>query len=136
MKLWVKNTLHGLVPASRDDFDKRQSAKLKINEYYFVDVTKPRNIKHHQKFFVLMKICFNNQEMFKNKDDLREYLTKEAGYTREVETPKGIEIKALSISFASMDQIAFDKFYEKMIYQTMLFLGVGDETLIQEINSF
>ena len=137
MKVFVKRTLSGLIPCDRTEFDKLQDAKLKLNEVYEVEIKKPRNVKLHRKFFSLINRTFENQETFEFVDDLREYLTIKAGFYRKVIMPNGYEqIKAKSISFASMDEIEFNDLYDKVVSQVLLLLDIENEDLMQALSEY
>ncbi len=74
--------------------------------------TRPRNPGHHRKFFALLDVVFQTQSKFATKDDLLDALKIALGHhmtwrvgSREILRPK-------SISFAAMDQTAFESFYD------------------------
>lgn len=111
--------------------------KLKAGEQYFFDVKKSRNIKFHRKFFALMKLVFDNQEAYTNIEHLRNDLTIAAGYYTEGLNLKGESIKrANSISFASMDELEFNKFYEAVMNQVMHYLNITEEQVKQYIMQY
>jgi len=136
MKIYVKKTISGLVPASRNEFDKLQDAKLKMGEFYEVEIKKKRNVKFHRKLFALFNICFENQEQFETLEDLRAWITIKAGYYKEIKTPTGVFYMPKSISFSKMDDIEFEEYYNKCIIVVMKFIGVERMELIEEINQF
>lgn len=136
MKIFVKKTINGLAPASRTEFDKLQEAKLKLGEYYEVEIKKPRNVGHHRKFFALINICFDNQDKFDDIEDMRSWITMKAGWRKKIETPTGFFYRAKSISFSSMDQTEFEDYYNKCIVVVLNWLGVDREDLMDEINQF
>lgn len=136
MKIFVQKTPIGLIPVSTSDFDNLQIAKLKEGEIYQVELKKPRNIGFHNKFFSLLNACYENQEVFDNPESLRRYLTIKSGYYTTTLTDKGVFYDAKSISFSSMDQIEFEKFYDAFIFQVIEFLGCDENNLIEELNKF
>lgn len=136
MKIYCKKTYIGLIPASRNDFDLLQNSKLKDNEFYTVEVKKPRNVLFHRKYFSLLNICFENQEYFETAESLRHYLTMKAGYVNEIKTPDGSFFEPKSISFSSMDGIEFEKFYNASIDQVIKLIGVDKDDLINQILEF
>jgi hypothetical protein len=136
MKLFVIKSSIGLIPASGSEFDKLQEAKLKEGEMYEVEIRKPRNIDFHRKYFALINLCFENQETFNNADELRAFLTMKSGYFKRIETPTGTMYLPESISFAKMDNIAFEDFYNKSIQSVLDFLGCDKDDLIQQIATF
>lgn len=99
--------------------------KLKIGDEVEVEVKKTRNIRFHRKFFMMLKIVFDNQDVFEDVDFMREELTKAAGYYDAYKNHKGTMCyRAKSISFGSMDQDTFDDFYNaflKVVYDLWQF---------------
>lgn len=135
MKIFVKKTISGLVPCSRTEFDKLQEAKLKLGEFYEVEIKKKRNILFHRKYFALINICFDNQEIFESADELRYYIIMKAGFVKPIKTPTGIMYMPISINFASMDEIEFEKLYSASIDVVISLIGCTKEDLINEILS-
>ena len=137
MKLIVKKSYLGLVPASRGEFDKLELAKFVDGELYEVDIKKKRNIQFHRKFFALINICYENQEYYKDIDDLRKQLIIDAGFSREVVTHHGeIKTEALSLSFSSMDEIQFEDVYNKVLTEVMLLLDCDNESINEQLKNF
>ncbi len=136
MKIFVKKTLKGLIPASRNEFDKLQEAKLKLGEFYEVEIKKKRNVKFHRKFFALLNICFENQDHFLTIDELRHYLTMKAGFYTVVKTPDGEFYSPKSISFSKMDEVEFSDLYDKVFSQVLRLLGCDNEDLMNELKDF
>ena len=50
MKLFLRNTISGLVPLYPSDFDEKR--KLKLGWDYEADIVHPRNLGFHKKFMV------------------------------------------------------------------------------------
>ena len=99
------------------DSDYENSKKIKPNEIYEFEYKKPRNIKFHRKFFSLINLCYSNQDIFNNIEHLRKELIICAGhYDLVFDLDTGIQKKeAQSISFASMDEITFEKIYSDVL---------------------
>lgn len=136
MKAWVKKTLNGLLPASRTDEEKLQSAKLKLGEYYQIELKKPRNIRFHRKFFSLLNLAFDNQSDFNCIEDFRGWVTMRSGYYRKVPTPTGEYYTPKSISFSKMDQIEFNEFYDRVFSFILEYLGCEDEELYEQLKDY
>lgn len=137
MKLIVKKSYLGLVPASRGEFDKLELAKFVDGELYEVDIKKKRNIQFHRKFFALINICYENQEYYKDIEDLRKQLIIDAGFKREVVTHHGeIKTEALSLSFSSMDEIQFEDVYNRVLTEVMLLLDCDNESINEQFKNF
>jgi hypothetical protein len=104
----VKRSDNSFIAANDSDYD--NVLKIKSGETYKYIVTKPRNIKHHRKLFALFNLVYENQEQFKHLEDLRNELTKEAGYFEEYITLQGELIrKAKSISFIKLKLVHIAK---------------------------
>jgi len=119
------------------DSDFEQAKKIKVGEFYEFSYSMPRNYKFHKKFFALLELVYQNQEVYSNKDDLREDLTIEAGYFRLTENIKGQTVKrAKSISFAQMDEAEFSEFYSAIINVVVNWLKIDKEDLIDNIQQY
>jgi len=99
------------------DSDYELAKKIKPNEVYEYEFKKTRNIKFHRKFFALVNLCFSNQETFNNIEHLRKELIICAGHYELIfDLESGTQKKeALSISFASMDETAFNTLYNDVL---------------------
>jgi hypothetical protein len=133
MKLHVVKTQSGLKPCYNSDYD--IYSKIPLNEVFEIEYKKPRNYKFHKKYFGLLKLAFENQELFSNITDMREDVTIMAGFfeLRENKISGEITKKAKSISFAQMDEIEFSELYERTKDVICKWLGVTDESIEEEI---
>jgi hypothetical protein len=136
MKFIVRRTLSGLTPVYNSDKESLMDCKLKLGEDYEVEIRKPRNYKFHKKYMALINLCFENQDRFTEIDDLRYYLTMKAGFVKKIDTGKGTMILPKSISFSKMDDIEFDKLYQKTILTVCDFLEIEEGDLLNEILNF
>lgn len=135
MKLWLKNTLHGLIPLYPSDYEEKK--KLKIGQDYEANVIRPRNIGFHKKFFALLNIGFSNQDHFDNFEVYRAVKIMECGYYKTIKTERNREIYLPeSISFASMDADAFQKLYDIMVQRIISDLHISIEDIESEIINF
>ncbi|MDP9090306.1 MAG: DUF1367 family protein [Pseudomonadota bacterium] len=132
--LYLTRTVFGL--AATDDAGKEILRKIKVGKTVKAEITTPRNIKHHKKFFALLNTVWAATGDWASVDDLLIELKFNLGITREVVIRKTGEVVKLvgSISFASMDQQAFDLFYESAVRELCEMAG-GIETdhLRQEV---
>lgn len=82
-------------------------------------------------------MVFQNQEIYQNIDDLRHDLTVEAGYYREVVNVHGELIKrAKSISFAAMDQVEFDKYFDDVLNTIEKYFNFGKQEILENLQEF
>ena len=136
MKITLVKQLNGQFKVAYDS-DHEKAKKIKVNEFYEFEYKQPRNYRFHKKFFALLELVYQNQEIYTNKDDLREDLTIEAGYYRTYENIKGNTVKkANSISFAQMDEIEFSEFYNRVIDVIVKWLQIDKQDLIDNIQEY
>ena len=111
VKILVVRKLNGLYPT--DESGEAVIRKFASGEVISVEVTRPRNVAFHRKLFAMLNIVLENQDHFKSVDDLLELTKLRTGHCHTVLTKAG-EVKITdSISFAAMDQDAFNDFYQR-----------------------
>ena len=134
MKLFVRNTISGLVPLYPSDFD--QKRKLKLGQDYEVDIKNPRNVGFHRKFFALLNIGHENTSLDMPFDTYRKYITIKAGFYNAYTTPKGLFYDAVSISFSSMTQDEFEDVYSRVLDKVIEDIGVTKEEIQEQLINF
>lgn len=104
-----------------------------------IQVSVPRNIRHHRMFFALINLVFDAQReprLFPTHEALLDALKIAIGHVREVRGIRGeIYIVPDSISFGRMDNIAFREFFDaavRVIIEKIL-PGVDKRDLEQRI---
>ena len=127
MEIFAKKLANGaLVPASDADHDKL--TKIKANAIVRCEITQPRNVGFHRKFFVLVKLLFGIWEeacqpmkyrgiqVLPNIDKFRRDLTILAGrYTATYNLHGEVQLEAKSISFANMGQDEYEGLFSDVI---------------------
>ena len=137
MKAYLVWTGTYLKPAYNQDHDNIKQCKFKIGETYEIEVKKPRNIKYHKKYFALLNLVYENQEYFTDFESFREYIIVKSGYYIKTITAKGEFYKAKSISFASMDNVEFEKLFDSTLDVVIAeFIPLSKEEIKQEIANF
>jgi len=112
MKVLVKKEHGKLVPT--DEYSEEMISKM-TNTVYACEIKKERNMLFHRKFFAMIKLFFDNQEIFLNIDHFRAEMIKSAGYHESYINHKKVKVYVpKSISFASMDQHEFEKLYNSV----------------------
>jgi len=134
MKLLMRNTLSGLVPLYGSDFDEKR--KLKLGNDYIVEVTNPRNIGHHRKFFALLNVGHENTDLDMPFDTYRKYILMKAGYFKSYNTDKGVFYDAESISFANMPQDKFEEVYSRVLDKIIADLKCTSEEIEKQLINF
>jgi len=134
MKLFVKNTLSGLVPLYPADLEEKK--RLKLGTEYEVEIKHPRNIGFHKKFFALVNIGHQNTSLEMPFETYRRYVIMKAGYFKVYNTGKGSYYEAESISFANMDQIQFEEVYSRVLDIIIKDLGVSKDEIEETLINF
>lgn len=121
--------------AYESDYEKLK--KIKPLAMVKCEITQPRNIGFHRKFFALIKMVYQNQEHYNNSDDLREDLIVSAGfYETRVNFYGEEKQKAKSISFASMNQEEFDELYNRVLDEIVKHFHFDKQLIIDNIEQY
>ena len=134
MKLLMRNTISGLVPLYPSDMDEKR--KLKLGQDYVCEVTNPRNVGFHKKFFAMLNVGYENTKLDMPFDTYRKYLLMKAGYFVAYTTPKGVFYDARSISFAKMPQDEFEEVYSRVLDKVIEDIGLTNEEVEQALTNF
>jgi len=136
MKILVIKTHRGLMPVY--DSDLENYSKIALNEEFEIEYTKKRNVKFHRLYFSLLKLAFENQQDYRNLNDMRRDITITSGYYDEIVNKMTGEVYkvAKSISFANMENTEFSELYEKTKDTISKWLGISDENIENEIMQY
>ena len=134
-------TLRSLAPA--DDDAEAIVRSIGMGETVSVEVKRPRNLKHHLLFFALMNLVWQNSshDKYATVDDLVTEVKLVTGhYDRRIIQFEGKPYNVLtprSISFAAMDQVAFDAFFQRVCdwVSSDVLPGVTEAELRQELET-
>jgi len=119
------------------DTDLDNMKRIKAGEMVMCEVTKPRNIQFHRKFFALLNLVFHNQEIYMDVEDLRHDLTIEAGFFEYRVNLFGEEVKkAKSISFAKMDEFEFSSFYSAVLDTIVRCFHFDKQDIIDNVEQY
>lgn len=135
MELFLIKDHNGLFHPMNDN-DREKAAKIREGEDNLFTLKKIRNIRFHRKYFVLIKMAFENQDQYQDIDDFRYVMQMKAGYYKRIITDKGVTFLPKSIAFDKMDADEFESLYEavwKVLYNTFAF---ERELFEQELNQF
>lgn len=134
-KISLVRTLSGFKPAYDSDFETVK--KIKLNEPYEFEYKQPRNYRFLKKFFALVRMLYENQEIYTDSEHLREDLIIEAGYYVLSYNIHGEEIKrAKSISFANMTEEDFNKLYNSVIDVIVKYFHFDREEILLNIEQY
>ena len=134
MKLLCRNTISGLVPLYPADYDIKR--KLKLGQDYECDVTNPRNVGFHRKFFALLNIGHENTSLDMPFETYRKYMIVKAGFFKAYQTPKGLFYDPDSISFANMSQDEFEDVYSRVLDKIIEDIGSTSEEIEKQLANF
>jgi hypothetical protein len=135
MKIVLVKQLNGsFLPAYNSDYE--LAKKIKFGELREFETKRPRNLDFHKKCFALFNLVFENQDDFSNFDHLRKYLTMKAGYYTKINTPTGVIYEADSLSFASMNQDTFDKYYSDLLDVVTKLYGMERQDILDNLQEF
>ncbi len=124
MKVYLKRTLEGFKPANQEAVEAMR--KIKIGDVRAYNLVKPRNYLFLKKFFVMLKIVFENQDVFVNIDELLDRIKLDVGVVKQTKSWTGeISYKPGSISFAKMNNEGFELFYSNAIDCILMNLMTG-----------
>ena len=128
---WTGNAWQPCTMQAIEAFEGTKKGQTALLSYW-----KPRNIKHHRKLFALLNKVISSGGWDYDLDSLLHFVKLNAGYVALVFIPQIQEYIQVpkSISFASMSQDEFEKFYDKAIECCAQLLGVSRETLENEVN--
>ena len=129
------NSQGKIVPLYDSDYDTFKKAPR--NKEVQIEITQPRNIKFHRKFFALINMVFENQDVYSDLNAFRSDLTIEAGFYKEHVTFDGeVRITALSISFAKMDETEFSTLYSQFINTIIRIFGWDNDMIEENLESY
>lgn len=133
MTALFRKELSGLRPVNSIASDKM--AKLKLGDVVAIDVRKPRCLGHHRMYWALMQIVADNMEGDYSAEVVSDVIKLRTGHVTVVRTKRGEVFLPKSISFASMDQIAFNEFFDRAIKVVVadIIPGINSDALRQEV---
>ena len=136
MDFFCRVTPAGLVPL--DDMDWEQKKQLRLGSDVRVHITMPRNLRFHKKFMALLRLTLDNLP-----EDIQqsmhiysiEAMKIDLGYYDTVQVSGRNVVKLRSISFAKMDETAFERFYDLAVTDILnnYLQGADRNLLLQEV---
>lgn len=122
--------------AAADKASQEYIANLPTDMTLKAVITIPRNYEHLSKFFALLDVVYEQQEVYATRISFRAAITVALGHGETVMLPDGRTIIIpKSISFAKMDQTEFNEFYDgavRLILEKII-PGVNREELEREV---
>lgn len=133
--LMIKNMNQTLSCAYGSDLDKIK--RIKSGEIIECVIRRKRNAKFLRKFFALIQLCYDNQEVYDNIDFLRRDLIVAAGFYEQWYDHNGEEqIRAKSISFAAMEEDEFSDLYDRVLDQVCDIFDFDKQVVSDNLSDF
>lgn len=139
MEIHLVRTSLGLQAYADEDYE--QLRKIKVGSVVKASIVRPRNVKFHRKFFSLIRAawdCLTEQQRInlRSVETFREQLLITSGFSEPLYDLNGQKFleRAKSISFAKMDEPAFNEVYSKVL-DTILTIMVADGVSEDEFNN-
>lgn len=104
-----------------------------------VEMKQPRNPAHHAKFFALLNLIFKNQSHYRTQDEMLDAIKVYVGHCDFMYLRDGSTVaRPKSISFARMDQLAFNDFYGRVVDIVCQYIvpDLDKEDLKRELEAF
>lgn len=114
MKIYLIREGDKFRPVSEEDLQNLK--RVKEGQIIYVDYKKPRNPLFHNKFMSMVRVVYSNQEKYTDIVHVLNAFKIGTGHYSVMYLEGGIEVRIPnSISFAAMDEIAFNEFYDKAV---------------------
>ena len=139
MEIHLVRTSLGLQAYGDEDYELLR--KIKIGSVVKAKIVQPRNVKFHRKFFAMINAawdCLTEQQRknLRSKETFREQLLIVSGFSEPLYDFNGRKFleRAKSISFAKMDEPAFNEVYSKVL-DTVLTILVANGVSEAQFNN-
>ncbi len=120
-----------------DDNAKKIFRRYKFGDLADLSNTIKRNLKFTAKYFVMLKLTFENQDFADNAELFRKLVQVEAGYYYWITLIDGAKQKeSITIKFDKMDDLEFEKLYNDVFNVCLKILGLKSEELEMELLKF
>ena len=128
---------HGDKLSPVTEWDRERLLEIPEGKDLSVKLSRSRSSKQHRLFWALMQIVVDNHAYYLRPEQLVEWLKVRLGYVDEVMFHDGrLLTKVSSISFASMGQDEFQKFFNLALYVILTEVApMGREQLLHEIEA-
>lgn len=127
------------VPA--DDVAEEALERVKYGDLVLCDIIRPRNLKHHQKYWVMIGLVWDScdQKEYPTRESLHIAIKVLAGERDPIYLPNDlIAYLPRSINFNTMDQDQFSDYYKRAldVVQFQIIPGLDIDELESEIMDF
>lgn len=139
MEVHLVRTSLGLQAYADEDYEELK--KIKVGSVVKARIVQPRNVKFHRKFFSMINAawdCLTEQQRtnLRSKETFREQLLITSGFSEPLYDMNGQKFleRAKSISFAKMDEPAFNEVYSRCL-DTILTILIADGVSEDKFNN-
>lgn len=116
MKIYLQGSQWGLIPSDTESAENLDKVLKRAKGSPFVaEVKIPRNLKMHRKYFKLLDVVFDQQEIVSNRDVFRRCIAIYSGHCDIVEVGGDIQKIPRSIAFTNCTQEEFEELYSNTI---------------------
>ena len=140
LPLYFRRTLAGLAPAGDEAAETLR--RIKQGATVLVEITQPRNIAFHRKFFGMLNVVYAACGDWASPRELLTELKYRVGHVDEqriIDRATGEVLATIttprSISFAAMDDAEFHEFFDRCVHVicTQMVPGLDDAVLREEV---
>ena len=111
--------------------------RYKVGETALLENTIKRNVAFHGKYFKVLELTFQNQDLTNDSNTFRKIVQIHAGFWHWIKLIDGTSVKESdSISFENMDDLKFEDLYNKVFDVCLHILGLKSEELELELLKF
>lgn len=105
---------------------------------HLAKLSRPRNLKHHKKFFAFLRMIQDAAQPFTTSDQLLAAIKVATGRMDLFQLPTGLVVASpKSISFGAMDQTEFDRFYaDAVTVIEQLVPGLTRDVIDRELEAY
>lgn len=114
MKIFLQKYQGALRPV--DEMGEELLHKFADRTLVSCEIRQPRNLQHHRKFFALLNLVYENQERYPSVEQLLSAMKVALGHCDMLTLKDGKQVYIpKSIAFHKMDQLEFDKFWDRVV---------------------
>ena len=124
----------GLVPFNDESREALRS--YGCGEIIRVKLFKDRNVRFHRKYWALVNMVFENQEIYKSKEAMHFAIKVAAGWIDHVEVGQKVHLMPRSTSFEKMSEQEFSIFYLDAVEAIKALIPQFGNELEGDLNAF
>lgn len=130
----IKQADGSFLPAYPTDHDKAK--RFKVGEECNFSHKKIRSVQFHRRYFAMIKMVFDNQDIFDDQETFRKYVEMKAGHYTVTKTVDGEMILPKSIAFDKLDDDEFQDLYGNVVAVVWEKFGMNSKVIEEELINF